>query len=110
MLVDTPNVCNFIMTSTECEAAATYLGLSDTSATPSPITSFDLTLDPPYCYIEGGSLQFNSDGANTGDCGGGSGQYHDECLCKIQSTTTTSTTTTTSSTTTTGEERVTRCC
>ena len=102
MLVDTPNACNFIMTSTECEAAATHLGLSDTSATPSPITSFDHTLDPPYCYIEGGSLQFNSDGANTGDCGGGSGQYHDECLCKISPTTTT-TTTTTSTTTTTGE-------
>ena len=115
MLVEVPNTCDFITTSTECEAAAQHLGLSDTSATPSPISSYDPTSDPPYCYIEDDSLKFNGDGTNTGACGsdGGFGAtYLDKCLCKSHTTTTTTTTTsTTTSITTTapsaGEERVT---
>ena len=89
ILVDKENTitCNYITTSSECEAAARELGLSDTSATPSPITSLDNWADPPYCYIEGGSLKFNGDGTNTGACGfdGGWGAvYLDKCLCKFR--------------------------
>ena len=107
MIVEVANTCDFITTSSECEVAAQYLGLSDTSAAAS---SNKGSHDPPYCYIEGGSLQFNSGGTNTGECGDlthGSGQYYDECLCKSPTTTTTTTTSTTTATTTTttGEER-----
>ena len=82
--------------SSECEAAAQDLGLPDTSATPSPVTQYDSWGDPPYCYIEDGSLKFNSDGSNTGLCGdayNNDPQYHDKCLCKSPLTTTTTTTT-----------------
>ena len=73
------DTCDFITTSSECEAAAEYLGLSDISA----YASYNQgSLDPPYCYFEGGNLQFNSDETNTGECGGGSGEFHDKCLCK----------------------------
>ena len=81
-----------------------YLGLPDTSATPSPITSYDPQVDPPYCYIENGVLKFNGDGTNAGACGsdGGFGAaYLDKCLCKIIITTTATTTTTSTATTTT---------
>ena len=91
-LVEVPNTytCDYITTSSECEAAATYLGLSDTSATPSPINSLDRTYDPPYCYIEDGQLKFNGDGTNGGTCGsdGGFGSsYLDKCLCRVAITT-----------------------
>ena len=102
--------CDYITTSAECEAAAGYLGLSDTSATPSPITSWDNQYDPPYCYIENGNLQFNGAGTNTGPCGSDNGMgaaYLDKCLCKILITTTaTTTTTTTTATTTTGKSLI----
>ena len=93
-MVEVPNTytCDYITTSSECEAAAAYLGLSDTSATPSPITWLDRSKDPPYCYIEGGQLKFNGDGTNTGACGsdGGHGSsYLDKCICKVAITTTT---------------------
>ena len=93
-MVEVPNTytCDYITTSSECEAAARYLGLSDTSATPSQITNLDRTKDPPYCYIEGGNLKFNGDGTNSGECGadGGYGYtYLDKCLCKVPITTTT---------------------
>ena len=78
IIVDDPGMtCDPIMSSSECEAAAQYLGLSDTSAS----TRGNPQNDPPYCYIEDGRLQFN-DGTNTGECGGGRGRYHDECICK----------------------------
>ena len=92
------------MSSSECEAAAEYLGLSDTSAQASGNQG---RLDPPYCYFEGGRLQFNGDGiTNTGGCGEGSGrgQYHDECLCKGPDTTTLTTSTTTTPTSSTSGE------
>ena len=98
IIVDDPEItCDPIMSSSECEAAAEYLRLSDTSAQASDNQG---RLDPPYCYFEGGRLQFNGDGiTNTGGCGGGSGQFRDECLCKSPDTTT-STITTTSTTAT----------
>ena len=101
--------CNFITTILECEAAAQYLDLSDTSAT---ISNNKGVGDPPYCYFEGGSLQFNSDGTtNTGGCGDstyGYGNLFDRCLCKssicagsIHTTTAATTTSTETSPTTT---------
>ena len=80
IIVDDPGMtCDPIMSSSECEAAAQYLGLSDTSASASASQG---NLDPPYCYFEGDRLQFNGDGTHTGECGGGTGQFHDECLCR----------------------------
>ena len=76
--MEVDNACDVITTSSECEAAAQYLGLSDTSARSSNAGSYD----PPYCYFEGGELRFNSAGTNTGACGAGSGQGYDQCLCK----------------------------
>ena len=78
IIVEVDNACDVITTSSECEAAAQYLGLSDTSARSSNAGSYD----PPYCYFEGGELRFNSAGTNTGACGAGSGQGYDQCLCK----------------------------
>ena len=91
ILVDTPNTlnCDFITTSSECETAAHYLGLSDTSAVQSPLTDKDSWGDPPYCYIENDSLKFNADGSNSGKCGeayNGNPATHDKCLCKKSST------------------------
>ena len=91
ILVDTPNTfnCDYITTSSECEAAARSLGLSDTSAIPSPVGSSDSVNNPPYCYIENDHLKFNGDGSNTGECGeayNGIHLYHDKCLCKSTST------------------------
>ena len=60
-------------------AAAKYLGLSATTAWAANNMG---NMDPPYCYYEGGYLQFNADGSNTGECGAGSGSYKDTCLCK----------------------------
>ena len=92
ILVETQNTitCDYITTSSECEAAAQDLGLPDTSATPSPISQYDHTADPPYCYIEDDVLKFNGDGTNAGACGsdGGYGpRYLDKCLCKSPATT-----------------------
>ena len=90
--MDVPKTCNFIKTYSECEAAAQHLGLSDASATSS---SNKGNHDPPYCYFEGGKLQFNSDGKNTGKCGA-----FKTCLCKSPTTTMTTTTTSTTTATT----------
>ena len=93
ILVDTPNTfnCDPITTSSECEAAAQSLYLSDTSAVPSPLkdSCCDSWGDPPYCYIENDSLKFNADGSNSGKCGeayNGNPATHDKCLCKNSST------------------------
>ena len=84
IIVEVPNSCNFIKTLAECEAAAQYLGLNDTSA--KEVNGHDAT-DPPYCYFEGGQLKFNSNGTNTGDCGNSNitvnPTKYDKCLCKI---------------------------
>ena len=82
----TSDTCDFITTFSECEVAAQQLGLSDTTATASK--DWYGGYDPPYCWIENGWLQFNSEGKNTGACGGGQGQGYDECLCKSPVTTT----------------------
>jgi len=75
---------------TECSAAATYLRLSDTSA--SDDRQSGVTYDPPYCYFEGRSLKFNGNGKNRGSC-----TNSDKCLCKTgpQASTTTAKATTT---------------
>lgn len=62
------------MTSLECEAAARQLGFSNTSVTDDGQSG--VSHDPPYCYYEGGSLKFNSDGENTGSC-----SSTDKCFC-----------------------------
>ena len=61
--------CAWITSYAECEAAAQHLGLSDMIAGPSPVTEEDVWGDPPFCYVEDGSLKFNSDGSNFGNCG-----------------------------------------
>ena len=81
VIVDDSTIpCDPILSASECEFAAQYLNLSDTtvkddSANPNP------TYDPPFCYFEGGSLKFN-DGSNTGSCGVGSGSRFDQCICR----------------------------
>ena len=75
----------------ECEAAAQYLGLSDTSA----MEYNNYIYDPPYCYMdENDDLRFNGDASNTGNCG----ENDDQCLCRGSGTSTTTTTTTTTTT------------
>ena len=61
------------MSSSECEAAAEYLGLLDTSA---KLIDSAYSFDPPYCFLER-ELWFNGEGTNMGECDG-----EDKCLCK----------------------------
>ena len=68
------NGAGSIMTLEQCSAAAVALGLSDTTAQEDGQTG-SWVFDPPYCYMGGGSLQFNSAGTNTGPCS------QDPCLC-----------------------------
>ena len=63
-----------ITTLEECSAAAAALGLSDTTAQEDGQTGSWIH-DPAYCYMSGGSLQFNSAGTNTGSC------EFDPCVC-----------------------------
>ena len=63
-----------ITTLEECSAAAVALGLSDTTAQEDGNTGSWIH-DPAYCYMSGGSLQFNSAGTNTGSC------EFDPCVC-----------------------------
>ena len=78
----------------ECEAAAQYLSLSDTSA----MECNGYTYDPPYCYMDDNDyLCFNGDASNKGNCG----ENDDQCLCRGSGTLTTTTITTTTTTTTT---------
>jgi len=64
---------------TECGTAAKELGLADT--TPSDDGQNGVIYDPPYCYFEGGSLKFNSNGNNQGSC-----STTDQCLCSLAPT------------------------
>ena len=66
------------MTQSECEDAARYLGLSDTSARSSNGGGYD----PPYCFFENGELRFNSGGTNYGECGANTDGGLDQCLCR----------------------------
>jgi len=59
----------------ECSVAAIALKLSDTTAQDD--RQRGVTYDPPYCYFEGGSLKFNSNGQNRGKC-----TVYDKCLCR----------------------------
>ena len=67
--------CDFITTAIECESAAIELGLYDTTVKDDGQNG--VNYDPPYCYIEGRSLKFNSMGTNTGPC-----TTIDQCLCR----------------------------
>lgn len=60
----------------ECNAAAAALGLGNGPAEDDGQQGVDW--DPPYCYSEGGSLKFNSNGLNKGECG-----FYDVCLCTL---------------------------
>ena len=64
------------MSLSECSSAAITLGLSDATAVDDEQSK--KTYDPPYCYLEGGVLRFNSDGSNTGEC-----SVEDKCVCRI---------------------------
>ena len=109
ILVESSDIsCNFITSVSECEKAATYLGLSDTSAE----VDGPQAQDPPNCYFEKGSgskweLKFHSFGTNTGVCGDEATATNDKCLCRgrsvddIAATTSSATTTTMSTTSTT---------
>jgi surface protein len=72
----TSGTCNGaeITSLADCSAAAVALGLSDTTA--SDDGQSGVSNDPPYCYFEGGSLRYNSNGGNTGSC-----NTDDQCLC-----------------------------
>ena len=59
----------------ECSTAAVALRLADTTAQDD--NQSGSTLDPPYCYYEGGVLKYNSKGNNTGPCTTG-----DKCVCR----------------------------
>ena len=67
---------NYVMSMSECSAAAAALGLSDTTAA-SDGQPNGVSYDPPYCYFEGGSLKFNA-GANTGSC-----TASDQCVSQL---------------------------
>jgi len=70
---------NDITSINECSAAARALKLRDTTA--SDDRQSGVYYDPPYCYYEGGSLKFNSNGKNTGLC-----RTSDQCLCSLAPT------------------------
>ena len=76
-IVEDPGVtCDPITSLSECEAAANYLGLPDTS--PQEL-NIGMSIDPPFCYLdEDDKLWFNGDGDNTGECDNG-----DKCICKV---------------------------
>ena len=58
---------------TECQKAATKLGLSDTEATKENVTDW-----PPYCYFHNEeSLYFNENGNADSECTG-----NRVCICK----------------------------
>ena len=81
ILVDDPTVtCDFIQTASECELAAQSLSLSDTTVY---LSNGGYSTDPPYCYEEGGSLNFDEAATNSGQCGyvTSNPQHFDRCLC-----------------------------
>ena len=87
MVEEADMTCHYIKTQAECETAATALGLADTSAKDGTKTS-ELGTDPPYCFFEGGHLNFDKAGTNTGACGNawtGKPDSHDVCLCHKES-------------------------
>ena len=67
--------CDFVRSSSECESAAQELGLSDVTVVEDGQNG--VTYDPPFCYMEDGSLKFNNLGTNTGPC-----STNDICLCQ----------------------------
>ena len=83
IIVDDPtNPCDPILSASECEFAAQYLNLPDTTVSNDSPNLYP-TFDPPACYFEGGSLKFN-DGSNTGSCGVdyNNPALFDQCICR----------------------------
>jgi len=81
-LVKSGTLCNPVTTLAECSQAAASLGLSDVTATDDNQRN-GVSYDPPYCYLEGNSLKFNTLGKNSGPC-----SSSDNCVCKIRGSTT----------------------
>ena len=77
-LLKTDSACNRVTSLTECSAAAAALGLSDTPAVDDNYSG--VTYYPPYCYLQGTVLKYNSNGHNTGKCNSYSGQ----CICRVR--------------------------
>ena len=59
----TSGTCARITTMAECAIAATKLGMSDRTVSDDG-QSGTRTVDPPFCYVESGSLKFNK-GSNS---------------------------------------------
>ena len=77
VLVKSGSTCTRITSFSECSTAARALGLSDTTASYDEHTGSGVNYDPPYCYFEGGTLKYNSNGRNTGGC-----TTSDNCVCR----------------------------
>ena len=82
MVTDSAITCNPITSAAECVSAAQQLGFNDTTADISQnVTDDNSYKDPPYCYIEGNVLKYNSDESQNATCGVGVGRFKDYCLC-----------------------------
>ena len=57
------STCKRITSREECEKAAAQLGLLDTKASEKDVTDW-----PPYCFYEGESLYYNTNGNATSQC------------------------------------------
>merc|ERR1711907_385576 len=69
--------CMRIKSELECKAAAEQLNLADITVQDDRQSHpHGKPYDPPYCYLEAGSLKFNPDGANSGPC-----HSWDKCIC-----------------------------
>ena len=79
VLVKSGSKCTRITSLYECSRAARALRLSDTTAKDDGQSG--VSYDPPYCYFEGGTLKYNSNGLNTGVC-----TATDSCVCRTKST------------------------
>ena len=77
VLVRSGSTCTRITSLSECSTAARALGLLDTTASYDEHTGSGVSYDPPYCYFEGGTLKYNSNGRNTGGC-----TTSDSCVCR----------------------------
>ena len=75
-LLQTDSACDRVTSLSECSTAAVALGLSDTTAADD--NQSGVTYDPPYCYFEGNTVKYNSNGQNTGSC-----TTSDQCLCRV---------------------------
>ena len=75
LLQRTGSCTNQITSRTECDDAATRLGLAHVTAI---VMSTSGTRYPPFCFMTSGYLYFEASGQNTGSCTSG---LHSRCLC-----------------------------